>query len=86
MPKAVIDENVATVIGTDGAKMSKSYGNTIDMFGTKKGLKKQVMKIVTDSKELDESKEWENCNVYTLCKLFMDQNELKDLQKRLIIF
>jgi tryptophanyl-tRNA synthetase len=52
------------------------------MFGTKKSIKKQVMKIVTDSKELDEVKEWQNCNIYTLCKLFMDQNELKDLQKR----
>jgi len=82
MPEALIDENVKSVPGTDGAKMSKSYGNTIDMFGTKKGLKKQVMKIVTDSKELDEVKQWENCNVYTLCKLFMDEDELKDLQKR----
>jgi len=82
MPKSKIDEKVATVPGTDGAKMSKSYGNTIDMFGTKKTIKKQVMKITTDSKELDEPKEWENCNIYTLCKLFMTDNELLDLQKR----
>ena len=82
MPKAVIDENVATVIGTDGAKMSKSYGNTIDMFGSKKILKKQVMKIVTDSTELDQPKQWQNCNVYALCKLFMNDDELKELQKR----
>ena len=82
MPKAVIDENVATVIGTDGAKMSKSYGNTIDMFGSKKALKKQVMKIVTDSTELDQPKQWQNCNVYALCKLFMNDDELKELQKR----
>ena len=82
MPKAVIDENVATVIGTDGAKMSKSYGNTIDMFGSKKALKKQVMKIVTDSTELDQPKQWQNCNVYALCKLFMNNDELKELQKR----
>jgi len=82
MPKAVIDENVATVIGTDGAKMSKSYGNTIDMFGSKKILKKQVMKIVTDSTELDQPKQWQNCNVYALCKLFMNNDELKELQKR----
>ena len=82
MPLAKIDENVQSVPGTDGAKMSKSYGNTIDMFGTKKSIKKQVMKIVTDSKELDEVKEWENCNVYTLCKLFMNEEELLALQKR----
>jgi tryptophanyl-tRNA synthetase len=82
MPLSKIDENVQSVPGTDGAKMSKSYGNTIDMFGSKKAIKKQVMKIVTDSKELDESKEWKNCNVYTLCKLFMNEEELKELQKR----
>jgi len=82
MPLSKVDENVKSVPGTDGAKMSKSYGNTIDMFGSKKAIKKQVMKIVTDSKELDEPKEWENCNVYTLCKLFMDEDELKALQKR----
>ena len=82
MPKAKIDENVQSVPGTDGAKMSKSYGNTIDMFGSKKVIKKQVMKIVTDSKELDEVKEYENCNIYTLCKLFMNDEELLALQKR----
>ena len=82
MPESKIDEEVATVPGTDGAKMSKSYGNTIDMFGSKKTIKKQVMKITTDSKELDEVKEWENCNIYTLCKLFMTEQELLDLQKR----
>ena len=82
MPLSKVDEVVQSVPGTDGAKMSKSYGNTIDMFGTKKSIKKQVMKIVTDSKELDEPKQWENCNVYTLCKLFMNDDELKALQKR----
>jgi len=82
MPKAKIDTSLQSVPGTDGAKMSKSYGNTIDMFGSKKVIKKQVMKIVTDSKELDEVKQWETCNIYNLCKLFMSQNELLDLQKR----
>jgi len=82
LPESKVDEVLATVPGTDGAKMSKSYGNTIDMFGTKKSIKKQVMSIVTDSKELDEVKEWENCNIYTLCKLFMNNDELKELQQR----
>jgi tryptophanyl-tRNA synthetase len=81
-PESKVDEVLATVPGTDGAKMSKSYGNTIDMFGTKKSIKKQVMSIVTDSRELDEVKEWENCNIYTLCKLFMNENELIELQHR----
>ncbi len=82
LPESKVDEVLATVPGTDGAKMSKSYGNTIDMFGTKKSIKKQVMKIVTDSKELDEVKEWENCNIYKLCELFMKDEELKELQVR----
>ncbi|MEA2050129.1 MAG: tryptophan--tRNA ligase [Campylobacterota bacterium] len=82
MPLSKVDDVVATVPGTDGAKMSKSYGNTIDMFGTKKALKKQVMKIVTDSKELDEVKEYESCNVYKLCELFMNEEELQEMQKR----
>jgi tryptophanyl-tRNA synthetase len=82
MPEAKVDEIVATVPGTDGAKMSKSYGNTIDMFGSVKATKKQVMKIVTDSKELHEVKEYATCNVYKLCELFMNQDELQDMQKR----
>ena len=82
LPEAKVDEEVATVPGTDGAKMSKSYGNTIDMFGSKKGIKKQVMGIVTDSKELDEAKDYTTCNIYKLCELFMSQNELEELQQR----
>ena len=82
LPKSKVDEEVATVPGTDGAKMSKSYNNTIDMFASKKVLKKQVMGIVTDSKGLDDVKDWSNCNIYTLCKLFMNEDELKTLQKR----
>ncbi len=82
MPEAKVDEVVATVPGTDGAKMSKSYGNTIDMFGTKKSTKKQVMKIVTDSKELHEPKEYATCNVYKLCELFMNEDELNEMQRR----
>ena len=82
MPVSKVEENLATVPGTDGAKMSKSYGNTIDMFGAKKALKKQVMKIVTDSKELHEVKEYATCNVYKLCELFMNEEELKVMQKR----
>lgn len=82
LPEAKVDDNVATVPGTDGAKMSKSYGNTIDMFGTPKRIKKQIMGIVTDSKELHEPKEWEDCNIYKISELFMNENELKDLQQR----
>ena len=82
LPEFKIDENVATVPGTDGAKMSKSYGNTIDIFCTPKQLKKQVGKIVTEPVSLEEPKEWRDCNVYNLCKLFLDKEGQKALQKR----
>ncbi len=82
IPEFKTDENVATVPGLDGAKMSKSYGNTINIFSTLKELKKQTGKIITDSTPLEEPKEWENCNVYKLCELFMNENELLNLQDR----
>ncbi len=82
LPQSKVDEIVATVPGTDGAKMSKSYGNTIDMFGAPKKVKKQVMGIVTDSKELHEAKDYTTCNIYKLCELFMSEDELSKLQQR----
>jgi tryptophanyl-tRNA synthetase len=82
LPEFRVDDNVATVIGLDGAKMSKSYGNTIEIFGDKKPTEKKVKKIVTDSIPLEEPKEYENCNVYNLAKLFLDENQLQELQNR----
>jgi tryptophanyl-tRNA synthetase len=82
LPIAKVDKNVQSVPGTDGAKMSKSYKNTIDLFGTKKHLKKQVMSITTDSTPLEEPKDYTSCNVYKLCELFMNKDELLQLQQR----
>jgi tryptophanyl-tRNA synthetase len=82
LPVSKVDEIVQSVPGTDGAKMSKSYGNTIDMFGTKKGTKKQVMGIVTDSTALEEAKDYISCNVYKLCELFMKEDELQAMRQR----
>lgn len=82
LPNFKIDENVSTVPGTDGAKMSKSYNNTVDLFAPAKQLKKQVMGIVTDSTPLEEPKSFENCNVYKMSKLFMNETKLLDLQQR----
>jgi tryptophanyl-tRNA synthetase len=62
--------------------MSKSYGNTIDIFMGEKALKKCTGKIVTQSVPLEDPKEYKDCNVYELCKLFMDNDELKELQDR----
>lgn len=82
LPIAKVDDEVSTVAGTDGAKMSKSYGNTIDFFATPKQLKKQVMGIVTDSTPLEEPKEYKDCNIYALSKLFMSQEELELLRDK----
>ena len=65
-----------------GEKMSKSYGNTIDIFADAKTLKKQISSIVTDGTPLEEPKQWQNCNVYNIAKLFLDESGQKELQAR----
>lgn len=82
MPEASIDEDVATVPGTDGAKMSKSYNNTIDIFCDEKTLKKRVNQIVTDSTPVEDPKDPEKCNVYAISKLFYSADELEALKAR----
>lgn len=82
VPEAQIQKEVAVIPGTDGHKMSKSYQNTIDLFGTKKELKKQVMGIVTDSKGLDEPKEPNTCNVFQLYKYFASNEEMEEMDGR----
>ena len=63
----------AKVSGIDGQKMSKSYGNTIEIFAEGKALKKVVMSIVTDSTPVAEAKDPDKCNVYGLWSLFADE-------------
>lgn len=82
IPEFKVDEEVATVPGLDGAKMSKSYGNTIDIFCTEKELKKATSRIVTDSTPMEEAKNPFTCNVYALAKLFLENDELLALQAR----
>ena len=83
IPAPSIQEHVAVVPGIDGQKMSKSYGNTIPLFGASpKELKKRVMSIVTDSKGLDDPKDPENCNVFALYKLFADSEEQAEMAAR----
>lgn len=64
------------VPGVDGRKMSKSYGNTIPLFARGKALKKCTSKIVTDSTELGQALDFDNCNVARLLELFLDAEEL----------
>lgn len=82
LPKAQVSEKVAVVVGTDGAKMSKSYKNTIDIFSKAKDLKKQISAIITSSEPLQAPKEWRECNVYKIARLFLDEAGQKALQAR----
>ena len=82
LPEHQVEAEVATVPGIDGAKMSKSYGNTINIFGEEKKIQKVIKKIVTDTTPLDEPKEFESCNIYALAKLFLDKNGLEAFEER----
>ncbi|WP_345970792.1 tryptophan--tRNA ligase [Sulfurimonas sp. HSL1-6] len=82
LPEFRVDENVATVPGIDGQKMSKSYGNTINIFGDEKAQLKTIKKIVTEAVPMEEPKEWRGCNVYNIAKLFLEEDECLALQER----
>jgi tryptophanyl-tRNA synthetase len=82
IPEPQIKENVATVTGTDGRKMSKSYGNTIEIFNTPKKTRKSFMKIVTDSKSPEEPKDPESCSIFALYKLFASESQLEEMGER----
>ncbi|MAR64795.1 MAG: tryptophan--tRNA ligase [Flammeovirgaceae bacterium] len=84
IPKSKIDENVMTIKGIDGRKMSKTYNNTIDIFADEKLLKKQVMSIVTDSKGIDDKKDPSNCNVYNLFKVIATEKESSEMREKYI--
>ncbi len=82
LPEPMILDNVAVVPGTDGRKMSKSYGNTIPLFGTDEEIRKAIMSIVTDSKAPDEPKDPNACNIFALHKLFLQGAPLEELSNR----
>ena len=82
LPEADIPEEVAVVPGTDGQKMSKSYGNTIDVFADEAAIKKAIMGIQTASTPLEDPMETENCNVLALYKLMATEEELEDIKKK----
>ena len=82
IPTFKVEESVATVPGTDGQKMSKSYANTVNIFGEEKKQLKTIKKIVTENVAMEEPKEFENCNVYNMAKLFLEGENLKALEDR----
>ncbi|MGJ3240911.1 MAG: tryptophan--tRNA ligase [Anaerolineae bacterium] len=81
-PEAAILENVATVPGLDGRKMSKSYGNTIELFAPSKKLRKQIMRIVTDSKTPEEPKNPDENNIFNIYKHFATSEMIEENRKK----
>ena len=79
LPEPVIREEVAVVPGTDGQKMSKSYGNTIPLFGTDAQIKKAIMGIVTDSKGQNDPKDPDSCVIFQLHKLLIPSKAARAL-------
>ena len=82
LPKAKIDEDIMTIPGIDGQKMSKSYNNYIDIFVSEKELLKVVKSIITDSKGLEEPKDPDTCNVYNIYSLVADEDQIKDIRQK----
>ncbi len=82
IPEFRVQEEVQTVPGIDGQKMSKSYNNVVNIFGEEKAQMKTIKKIVTENVAMEEPKEFENCNVYNMAKLFLEGDNLTALQNR----
>jgi tryptophanyl-tRNA synthetase len=84
IPEPQIRDEVAVVPGLDGQKMSKSYGNTIDIFGDEKAIRKKVMSIVTDARTPAEPKPDAEKNIaIQLMKLVAPQEAARDFEERL---
>src|SRR6184192_65121 len=82
LPEARIQPATETVPGIDGQKMSKSYGNNIDIFGDEKETRKRVMSIVTDSTPIEAPKDPEKSTIIQLYSLFASKDELADMRER----
>lgn len=80
IPEEIIQEAVAVVPGLDGQKMSKSYNNTIPIFGNPKSIRKTVMSIVSDSTPMEDPKDPSKCNIFALYKLFATPEELAQME------
>jgi tryptophanyl-tRNA synthetase len=81
LPEAAIDEHVATLPGTDGRKMSKSYNNTIPLWLSSKDLKKAILGIVTDSRAPGEPKDAETSNIFSIYQAFASAAETAEMRR-----
>lgn len=79
LPEEHISKSVGTLVGLDGRKMSKSYNNTITLFGEENALKKQINKIVTDSKMPGEEKDI-NCTLFQIYSLFANEEQIENMK------
>ncbi|HEX2011601.1 MAG TPA: tryptophan--tRNA ligase [Roseateles sp.] len=84
LPEAVIEEEVATLPGLDGRKMSKSYDNTIPLFGSAKQLKDAIARIVTDSRAPGEPKDPDSAHLFTLYQAFATPAQLAEFRAELL--
>ena len=80
VPEISLNEKTMYVPGIDGQKMSKSYGNTINIFESDKKLRKTIMKIETDDKALEEPKEPDTCNVFKLFALLASEDQIAEMR------
>ena len=80
VPEPLISDEIALIPGLDGQKMSKSYGNTINIFETEKELKKKVMRIVTDSTPVEEPKNPDTCSLFALYRLFAPADRIEEMR------
>ena len=81
IPEPIIQDDKNVVLGLDGRKMSKSYGNIIPLLSSEKELQKSIMKIVTNSLEPGEPKDSSSCTVFDLYKYFSSKEQLMNFQK-----
>ena len=84
LPQDKIQEDAQLIPGTDGQKMSKSRNNFITIFLPEKELKKQVMSIVSDSKELEEPKDPDNCTIFSIYKLIASNEQIETMRANYI--
>ncbi|WP_438963672.1 tryptophan--tRNA ligase [Winogradskyella sp.] len=80
LPKADIQKDTMLIPGTDGAKMSKSKNNTINIFLPEKKLRKQIMSIKTDSTPLEDPKNWKTCNCFGLYNILASKVEVETMK------
>lgn len=82
IPDEKISESVSVIPGLDGQKMSKSYNNTIEIFGEEKAMRKKFMSIKTDSKSVEEVKDPDTSSIFQLYRLFATPDQVEEMRRK----